>query len=649
MQERTTSVIPPEVASCVDLTARVRDSDAAGAFPFDGEPQFDELFERITRAMHRRTGHHVLLVGERGVGQSALMAELARRAASGRIPFLNDHRLLSVDCRYVAPDESRQRLVAILSCVAGGGAQDADGDEVEGDESENVERPAVDPRKLVVCLDGFAKLLKTDRATTNKDVLLSILSRVPCRLIGLMSPREFEELASDDPEMLEFFARVDVEEPNQEVAKKLLLHFATGLAGRYEVEIEEQAIERAVVLSANYILNERLPAKALRILERVCEDIDYERRQLGHDRNRVTVDDVVRAVAEISGVPEETLRGIAGKSDYVRSIGESIVGQQHAVRDVATEMSLIKAGLTDAGKPASVMLFVGQTGTGKTEMAKVLARFYSTSKRLKTYTLGNFIEAHSVSGIIGVPAGYMGHDAGGRLINDLNADPYGVFLLDEADKTHPDVLQPFLNLFDEGWIRDQRGVKAYADKSIFILTTNVGQRMLADMAKQGKSPEEMASQMKEALSKIRHTKSNRPVFTPEFLARIKRVVVFQHLDREAMEGICRLQIEQMQQTWQEKRQKRLEVAEELVQHIADKAGALNEKSSGKEGGRIVRKLIADLVDTIIQCQIAERPDEYRAAGRVVVGCSDLGNGAADSTGVGDIPTLSADVTIEFLS
>ena len=98
------------------------------------------------------------------------------------------------------------------------------------------------------------------------------------------------------------------------------------------------------------------------------------------------------------------------------------------------------------------MLFVGQTGTGKTEMAKALARLYSSSKRLKTFTLGNFSEPHSVSGLIGVPAGYVGHDQGGRLINDLNADPYSVFLLDEADKSHPDVMQPFLNLFDEGWI-----------------------------------------------------------------------------------------------------------------------------------------------------------------------------------------------------
>ncbi len=212
----------------------------------------------------------------------------------------------------------------------------------------------------------------------------------------------------------------------------------------------------------------------------------------------------------------------------------------------------------------------------------------------------------------------MGHDAGGPLVNDLNADPYGVFLLDEADKAHPDVLQPFLNLFDEGWIRDQRGTLARADKSIFILTTNVGQRMIADMVREGKSMDDIASRMKEALAQIRHTKTDRPVFTPEFLARIKRVIVFRPLDRAAMGGICRKLVNQMRDFWRERRNKAIEVSDDLIEHIANEAHACNERSNGREGGRIVRKLLTDLVDVNVQRAISDRPDEYRAAASVKV-------------------------------
>jgi ATP-dependent Clp protease ATP-binding subunit ClpC len=309
---------------------------------------------------------------------------------------------------------------------------------------------------LIVCLDDFPSLVQGERGDSNKPIFLQALIRAQCQVIGLLTPREFEAIVADGGDFLEFFSPVHVPEPSVDVAIKLLHHFAQGLQRRFRVSIEDEAVRQAVHLSANYILSDHLPAKALKLLHRLCEDVDYERAELGKSRQRITGDDVVTTVAEVSGVPVETLRGITERSDYEKSLGEVIFGQPHAVREVATELGLIKAGMTDAHKPASVMLFIGQTGTGKTEMAKALARFYSTSKRLRTYALGNCVEPHSVSTIIGVPPGYVGTNEGGRIVQELHADPYCVFLLDEADKAHPDVLQPFLNLFDEGWINDQR-------------------------------------------------------------------------------------------------------------------------------------------------------------------------------------------------
>ena len=585
-------LLPPEIAASDDLTYHARRAGTINSSPYDGDAQFDYLFDSLARALHRREHPHALLVGERGVGKSALLAEFARRAAHDR-GFLSTKRILTVDCRHTPPDEARARLTAVLEHVC----------------------PHPD---LVVCFDGLHGLLLPSQRESNRPVLLSALARARCHLVATLTPREFDDLAPDDPEFAEFFSVVQAPEPDTDTALRLMSHFARGLSGRYKVPVEPEAVRQSVCLTANYVLNDQLPAKALKALTAACEAADYDRRQLNRRRDRVTADDVVRIVSERTGIPTDTLRGVADRTDYAAALAEVVFGQDHAVREVATELGLIKAGMTDPTKPASVMLFLGQTGTGKTELAKALARFYSTSKRLKTYTLGNCVEAHSVATIIGVPPGYVGSDRGGRLVTELNADPYGVFLLDEADKAHPDVLQPFLNLFDEGWVTDQRGTKAHAQKSIFVLTTNVGQRMIADMHKEGKSIEEITARMKEALGQIRHGKSDRPVFTPEFLARVKRVIVFRPLDGAAMAGIAKKQSTELCRTWSESRNKRLELPEALVEYVGAAARRLDERANGKEGGRVVRKLVAEWIEAPLQRAMASDPDGYRRAAAVLI-------------------------------
>jgi ATP-dependent Clp protease ATP-binding subunit ClpA len=585
-------LLPGDVASSADLSWEARQAPSAGGSPFDGSAGYDRVFDALARALHRRHRPHALVVAEPGVGALALVAELARRAATGRAGFLAAKRFLSVDARYTPADESRARLVTVLAHTA-------------------------HRSDLVVYLDGLPALL-AGRDGPHKPVLLGALAAARFHLIAPLTPDEYDDLAGGDSGFADFFSRVEVPEPDPDTALPVVAHLAAGLAAQYGLTLDGSAVRQAVSLTADYVLSDHLPAKALKVLTRACEDADYDRRQLGRPVGRVAADDVTRVVAERTGIPADTLRGAADRTDYEAALGGVVFGQDHAVREVATELGLIRAGMTDPTKPASVLLFLGQTGTGKTELAKTLARFYSSSGRLRTYALGNCVEPHSVATIIGVPPGYVGSDRPGRLVADLQADPYGVFLLDEADKAHPDVLQPFLNLFDEGWVTDQRGAKAHGTRSVFVLTTNVGQRMIADMHREGKSVEEITGRMKEALGQIRHGKSDRPVFTPEFLARVKRVIVFRPLDRAAMVAVARKQLTDVRQGWAAARGKELGVSDALAEYVGAAAHRLDQRAGGKEGGRVVRKLVSDWVEAPLLRAMAADPDGYREARAVVI-------------------------------
>jgi ATP-dependent Clp protease ATP-binding subunit ClpA len=572
--------LPVGLLPSEDLTYRARTEDLKPAL------HLDPYFDTMTRALYRRKNNHVLVTGLRGVGKTTLVRELARKAAAGDIDFLKRKRFILVDCAAIAPQESKDKIEGILTHVAG-------------------------RSDLILCLDGLGQLLRAESGGDNKLLLRSALKESKIHLIGIISNQDFEDLLGADHELLEYFTRVNMEEPGKDASIDIAGQVYADLEKEFKITVEGRTIERAVVLSADYILSERLPLKAVKILRRACENLDYERTQCGKKRDKVTADDVVKIVAEISNVPEETLTGTSKKTDYEKNLGAVVIGQEEAVKAVATDLKLIKAGRTQPNKPASVMFFAGLTGVGKTELAKSLAKFYSSSKRLQTYTMGNFTQAHTISQIVGVPPGYVGHEQGGRLVNDLNSDPYCVFLLDEAEKAHPDIWKPFLNLFDEGWVVDTRGIKAFGDRAIFILTSNAGHEIISRMSRAGEPMEKIIEAVKGNLSEIRHSQSPEPVFSPEFLARIKRIIIFKPLDQDAMEGICRNQVKKLQKNYEKKLEKTLLIPENLIKYIGEQSHSIDKKSGGKEGGRIVSKLLQELVEVTIDSEAGEHEQEYK--------------------------------------
>lgn len=547
------------------------------------------VYEKIARSLFRSEAKHVVLIGDKGVGKSAVLRELVRRAAAGRYPFLADKQFLRLDCSAVPLEDGR----AVL---------------------ERIVREVGDWENLILCLDGMGPLLK--RSADSVAFLRAVLMRSGLQMIGTLTRWEYQDLLGGDAGLSDLITRIEIDEPSDEEALAILESKREELEREHQVRLDEDVPRRTVALASAYVLRERHPAKALKLLRRACENVSFARTQRGSKDARVRAEDVIEAASELTGVPLETLSGDGGTADYEAALTASVVGQPDAVKTVATELKLIKAGLTEPDRPASVLLFAGMTGVGKTELAKALARLYSATGRLQVYSMGNFTEPHTVSGIIGVPPGYVGHDQGGRLVNELNSDPYAVFLLDEAEKAHPNVWKPFLNLFDEGWIVDQRGIKAHADRAIFILTTNAGDQQIAQMSQQGKNEEEIISRVKQTLSKIRHERSTQPVFAPQFLARLQRILIFRPLDEAAMIGIARIQVEKMQTTWKRKREKTLIVPETLVQHVGQLGHQVNQDAKGQEGGRIIRKLLVDTIECPIQKAVTERAAEYKSCSRI---------------------------------
>ncbi|WP_066947838.1 AAA family ATPase [Streptomyces lushanensis] len=589
--------LPLESPPTEDLTWLARTRGIAPA------RHLERYFDALGRALHRTTDNHVLITGPAGVGTTSLVRELARRAAAGELPFLRRKRLLRVDCRDVPDTESGARLARIIAHVAG-------------------------RTDLIVCLDGLGAMLRGPRGTDHVQALRSALKERRIHLVGVLSDQEYDDLLAADHALRELTTRIGMTEPDRASARDMVRQTADTLEAEFRTVIDDRAVDRAVVMSGDYILNQRLPLAAVKVLRRACEDLDYRRTQLGDTRAVVTTEDVVRVIAEVSGVPAAQIAGTGGgRTDYEQALGGSVFGQREAVEVVAGELRRIKSGLAGAsGGPASVMLFAGLTGTGKTELAKTVAGFYSSSKRLQTYPMENFSEAHSVSGIIGSPPGYIGHERGGRLVNELNADPYCVFLLDEAEKAHPEVWRPFLNLFDEGWIVDQRGVKAHGDRAIFILTSNAGQEIISRMSREGRSDEEIVARVKEELLQVGNRARSGPVFSPEFVARIRRIIVFRPLDLDAMTGICRKLVDRQRRFWLDKREKELIVPETLIHYVAGRGHLLNEKSGGKEGGRIIAKILSDLIENPILLEQERREEEFRTCARIELGFRRTGPG-----------------------
>ncbi len=553
----------------------------------------DEVLTPIIQVFFRAKNRVVLLHGEHGTGATTMADVLAGAVASGRFPALRS-------CQVIAFD---------LTGVADGGDTTPGGTAMTYDlAAEKVLAFMEAEPDRIYLLEGFGPYFQSHYAQ-----LARRLAHCAYRVVITVDVAELTELQACGAPLKTFLEPVELTEPTPAQTSAIVEQAARRLAQENGVTFDPKAVSSAIRLSGDYMLSSRFPAKAVDLLERVAADEVAEAAMNARAPRLIDRAAVARRVAQFTGLPVETVLGTGQDKDYVDLLSTNLVGQDAAVAKVAGRLDLIQKSMVGKKLPAAIFIFAGLSGTGKSELAKQIAQIYSASHAMVSFPMENYGESHSVSGLIGAPPGYTGYDEGGPLINALNRDPYSVVLLDEVEKAHPNVWDPFLNLFDEGWITDRRGVTASGARAFFVLTTNIGQYEIADMLNRGATPEEIEETVMALMPTFKHHQAGIPCFRPEFLGRVVRrggVVAFNALSYEALLGIARQLFAKVAQDFAETHEGRFVCDDDVLEMMArniyqENEAVIRSQRPGYMGARRLQQQLDQYVNNKLAAKIRQ--------------------------------------------
>ena len=520
--------------------------------------------ERVVQILCRRTKNNPVLIGEPGVGKTAIVEGLAQRIVRGDVPsFLENKRILSLD----------------LSLIVAGTKYRGQFEE----RLKQIMRELIENPQYVVFIDELHTLVGAGSAEGSLDaanILKPALSRGEIQCIGATTPAEFRKSIEKDRSLERRFQAVKVPPPSEEEAVSIL----DGVRERYEafhqVRYTEDAIEAAVYQSNRYIPDRFLPDKAIDVIDEAGARVKLRaRRDTGsradafEDRDRgiyyrgpslsasalvddeemlmaveVTRDDIEEVIARWTGIPvtslkEEETQKLLRIEEELR---KRVIAQRPAISALARSIRRSRAGLKNPHRPVGSFLFLGPTGVGKTEVARSLAEFLFGSERsMIRFDMSEFMEKHSVSKLIGSPPGYVGHEEGGQLTERFKRSPYSVLLFDEIEKAHPDIFNVLLQVFEDGLLTDALGNSVDFKNAIIIMTSNIGARFIQKKGTMGfqASPDASREKMEEmVMNAVRHT------FNPEFINRLDEIIIFDQLNDEELLEIVGLQVEQLNKT-----------------------------------------------------------------------------------------------------
>jgi ATP-dependent Clp protease ATP-binding subunit ClpC len=583
--------------------------------------------DRVVQILCRRTKNNPVLIGEPGVGKTAIVEGLAQRIVAGDVPsFLMDKRILALD----------------LSLVVAGTKYRGQFEE----RMKMIMRELIDNPQYVIFIDELHTLVGAGSAEGSLDaanILKPALSRGEIQCIGATTPGEYRKSIEKDRSLERRFQAVKVPAPNETEAVLVL----EGVKDRYEsfhnVRYSDEAIEAAVYQSSRYLPDRFLPDKAIDVIDeagarvklRVQRESGYvppppppryrpeardryltssTRRPLYHEpldfestAALVTKQDIDDVIARWTGIPVASLQE-EELEKLLKIEGElhrRVISQGAAISALARAIRRARAGLKNPHRPVGSFLFLGPTGVGKTEVARSLAEFLFGSERsMIRFDMSEFMEKHSVSKLIGSPPGYVGHEEGGQLTERVRRNPYSVLLLDEIEKAHPDVFNILLQVFEDGVLTDGLGNAVDFKNVIVIMTSNIGARFIykrGALGFQASSDDAFARIEDRVMAAVRET------FNPEFINRLDEILIFEPLADDDLLRIVDLLAEQMNRTLRQQRKMEVRLTAEARQWIVEKT--CGDRSYGARPlRRALQKYVEDpLSEAIIQGRLKAAP------------------------------------------
>jgi ATP-dependent Clp protease ATP-binding subunit ClpA len=532
----------------------------------------DEELEKTQLVLARRNKCNVLMVGDPGVGKTAIAEGLARKIFEKKVPkFIQDHTVYSLD------------IPALLA-----------GSKYRGDFEERIKAvlTALERKGKIILFIDEAHMMNGAGASSQgsndlANILKPVLTKGTIKLVASTTWEEYRKYFEKDRALMRRFQRITIDEPTPEMAVKILKGIRKYYEKHHNVKISDAAIEQAVKLSIKYMADKKLPDKAIDILD--CASARYKLKDDPETEGVEQIVDIEQVTYELSKMINMPLETVAQKesknlSDLESGIKAAVYGQDQAVSTLLDKIFVAQAGMKAPNKPIGSFLFLGPTGTGKTETAKVLSE--KMGMELLRFDMGEYQEKHSVARLIGAPPGYVGYeDNAGMLITKLQEHPNAVLLLDEVEKAHPDVMNLLLAFMDNGFVTGSNGKQADGRNTILIMTSNLGARDnenntigFGDMAKTDEDD-----------------KAVKKFFAPEFRNRLDAIVKFSKLEMPVVIQIVKKFIGELNSQLKDKG---IEIAadSEALRWIADKG------YDSKMGARPLSRLI----DTEIKSPLSRR-------------------------------------------